>query len=128
MSIRNALALAAAALAFGGAAQAQPAAPPAKPAEPGSTVSGIVVQALPKKSCSSRDKECIALVVANLKQNYPEQLKAFCFQWKTQALRSEWVNDQLIESLGGATPPTPAAFGVNSAVAQACAEDKPARK
>jgi hypothetical protein len=100
--------------------------PAAKPAAPVPTVSGIVVQGMPKKSCSSRDKECIALVVAELKQSYPQQLKAFCFQWKTQAVRSQWVNAQLLESIGGT--PTPTAFGVNSAVSQACAADKPAEK
>jgi hypothetical protein len=92
------------------------------------TVSGIVVKPLPKKSCSSRDKECVALVVAELKQNYPEQLKAFCFQWQTQAVRSQWVNDQLYESLGSNFPPPTTAFGVNPAVSQACAVDRPAAK
>ncbi|HZZ32436.1 MAG TPA: hypothetical protein VFE10_10635 [Phenylobacterium sp.] len=100
----------------------------AKPAASGPTVSGIVVEGLPKKSCSSRDKECIALVVAELKQNYPEQLKAFCAQWQMRAVQSRWVTDQLNGSLGGNNPPTPPTFGVNAAVSKACAPDKPAQK
>ena len=95
-------------------AQPAPAATPApsesaaKPAPPAPTVSGIVVEGLPKKTCSSRDRECIAIVVAELKQNYPEQLKAFCAQWKMQAVRTQFVHDQLAESLGGNNPPPPA--------------------
>ncbi|THD71909.1 hypothetical protein [Phenylobacterium sp.] len=102
--------------------------PAPKPAAYGPTVSGIVVEGLPKKSCSSRDKECIAVVVAELKQNYPEQLKAFCAQWQMRAIQSRWVTDQLNESLGGNNPPTPPTFGVNSAVSKACSTDKPAQK
>jgi hypothetical protein len=105
--------------------------PPAAPAPAaGPTVSSLTVEGsrVPKKSCSSRDKDCIAIVVADLKAHYPEQLKTFCFQWKTQAIRSEWVNDQLMESLGRNAPPPPPAFGVNSAVSKACAPDKPAEK
>lgn len=112
-------------------ALAQAPAAPATAAQrtaPGPTVSGIVVEGLPKKSCSSRDKDCIAVVVAELKQNYPEQLKAFCAQWKARAIQSEWVTAQLNESLGGNNPPTPPTFGVNSAVSKACAPDKPAQR
>ncbi|HEX3366524.1 hypothetical protein [Phenylobacterium sp.] len=109
-------------------AVATAAAAAAKPAPAAPTVSGIVVEGLPKKTCSSRDKECIAVVVAELKEHYPQQLKAFCAQWKMQAVRTQWVNDQLVESLGGNNPPTPTAFGVNSAVSKACAEDRPAQK
>jgi hypothetical protein len=135
------------ALLLAGAAHAQPAtapqpaaapvaaSPPAAPATAapappaGATVSSLTVEGsrLPKKTCSSRDRDCIAIVVAELKQNYPEQLKAFCFQWKTQAVRSQWVNDQLLESLGN-DHPSPTAFGVNSAVTKACTPDKPAEK
>jgi hypothetical protein len=103
-------------------------APAAKPAASGPTVSGIVVEGLPKKSCSSRDRDCIAVVVAELKQNYPEQLKAFCAQWKMRAIQSQWVTDQLNAGLGGGSPPTPPSFGVNSAVTKACAPDKPTQK
>jgi hypothetical protein len=113
-----------------GAAPALASAPAAKPKPPATepTVSGIVVEGPPKKTCSSRDRECIAVVVAELKEHYPQQLKAFCAQWKMQAVRTQWVNDQLVESLGGNNPPSPVAFGVNSAVSKACAADKPAEK
>jgi hypothetical protein len=103
-------------------------APTAKPAASGPTVSGIVVEGLPKKSCSSRDKDCIAVVVAELQEHYPEQLKAFCANWQMQAVRSKWVNDQLLASLGSSHQPTPPSFGVNSAVTKACSTDKPAEK
>jgi hypothetical protein len=109
-------------------APSPPTAPAAKPAAPAPSVSGIVVEGLPKKTCSSRDRDCIAVVVAELKQNYPQQLKTFCAQWKMQAVRSQWVNDQLFEAFGGNNPPPPTAFGVNSAVSKACSTDKPADK
>jgi hypothetical protein len=111
------------------AAAPPPAVPAAaKPAAPGPTVSGIVVEGLPKKTCSSRDRDCIAVVVAELQEHYPEQLKAFCANWKMQAIRSKWVNDQLLASLGSSHQPTPPSFGVNSAVTKACSTDKPAEK
>jgi hypothetical protein len=95
---------------------------PAAPAASAPSVDGIVVEGLPKKSCSTRDKSCIAVVVAELKARYPQQLKVFCANWQMQALRSQWVSDQL----GGGDRPT--AFGVNSAVSKACSADKPAEK
>jgi hypothetical protein len=73
------------------------------------------------KTCSSRDSACIAEVTAELKQLYPEQLKKFCFQRRMRAMRTAMVADQL--SFGDG-PPSGAAFGVNSALATACAPDK----
>ncbi len=60
-----------------------PAAAPASKAasdKPGSTVSGVTVQALPRKPCAPKDTDCVALVMAQVKELYPEQLKQFCFR------------------------------------------------
>jgi hypothetical protein len=100
------------------------AAPPAKPPAEGRTVSGVTVMPAPKKTCSSRDKDCIDLVVAELKRLYPEQLKQFCFQEQTKAVRTQFTNDQLLEALHGNGPPTPTAFPVSSVVKTACASDR----
>lgn len=112
-----------------GAAAAQTPAPaPAAPApqaapRTGATVGGVTVMPMPKKTCSSRDKTCIAMVVAELKRDYPEQLKQFCFQEQTKAVRNQFVNDQLLESLNGNGPPTPTAAPVSPIVKIACAPD-----
>jgi hypothetical protein len=105
-------------MALAGAARAQTASTPtAAPSRSGSTVSGVTVRPQPYRSCGSRDQACVALVVADLKLNYPEQLKAFCFQWQTQSVRTQFVYNQLaLEHGSGAHPPLPTAFGVNSAV------------
>ena len=107
-------------------AAAPPAPPPASAPgkKAGDTVSGVTVMPIPKKACSSRDKDCIAMVVAELKRDYPEQLKQFCFQEQTKAARNQFVNDQLLESLGGNGPPTPTASPVSPVVKTACAPDK----
>ena len=132
------LALAAALVFLAGAAGAQAPAPTeipgaapaaaAKPPPTGNTVSGITVKPLPRKTCAARDKDCVAMVVAQLKEFYPEQLKQFCFQWETQRVRTELTNTQLMDALDAAGqnngPPTPTGFGVNSAVKTACAPDK----
>lgn len=97
---------------------------PAAAKKPGDTVSGVTVTPMPKKACSSRDKDCIAMVVAELKRDYPAQLKQFCFAEQTKAARNQFVNDQLLESLGGNGPPTPTAFPVSPVVKTACASDK----
>jgi hypothetical protein len=73
------------------------------------------------KTCSSRDRDCIARVVAELKQRYPEELKTFCSQREIRAVRTAMVADQL--GIGGG-PPVSTAIGVNSALATACAPDK----
>ena len=115
------------------AAQTTPEAPAAPPASaapaargvPPKTVEGLTVIApLPNKPCSSRDRECIALVVAELKQLYPEQLKRFCFQRTMRAMRSQMLNDQLLEGLSSDNPPPSTSFGVNSALSVACKWDK----
>lgn len=80
MSARILLAPVAAVSLFAAAAMAETT--PAKPAPPPSdtTVSGVTVMPLPSRSCRPKDKDCIALVIAELKAKYPEQLKKFCFQ------------------------------------------------
>jgi hypothetical protein len=113
---------------------ASPAAPPAdavaastpaaKSQSAGNTVSSITVTPTPKKVCAARDKDCVARVVAELKRLYPEQLKQFCFQEQTKAVRTQFTNDQLFDSLNGNGPPTPTAFPVSAALKTACATDK----
>jgi hypothetical protein len=105
-------------------AEPTPTAPPAA----ASSVDGIVVEGLPKKSCTSREKDCIAVVVAELKARYPQQLKAFCANWKMQAIRDQWANDQLAASFGGSHQASPSSFGVNAAISKACSPDKPAER
>jgi hypothetical protein len=103
----------------------QASAAPAARGVPPKTVEGLTVIApLPNKPCSSRDRECIALVVAELKQLYPEQLKRFCFQRTMRAMRSQMLNDQLLEGLSSDNPPPSTSFGVNSALSVACKWDK----
>ena len=80
---------------FAGAAFAQPAAPTPSPAttaaaapEPvtaassgkAKQVEGVTVMGKrPElKSCSSRDDDCVAMVVAQLKQRYPKELQKWC--------------------------------------------------
>jgi hypothetical protein len=108
------------------AAVAEPGVPPTPRSAPdakGKQLEGLTVTGKPPptNACSSRDQACIAMVVAELKQLYPEQLKKFCFQRKIQAMRSSALWDQLFASGDG---PTPTAFGVNSALTTACAPDK----
>lgn len=111
---------AAAQTAAAGNAASTPAAT-AKPRADGDTLSGVTVTPLPTKPCGSRDTQCIAMVVAELKRRYPEQLKKFCFAEQTQAARNNFVNQQLFESLGGNGPPTPTSFPVSAVVKTACA-------
>ena len=112
---------------------ASPAAPPiiSTPAPPassarapaGDTVSGVTVSPFPKKACSSRDRDCIAMVVAELKQRFPEELKKFCFAEQTSAVRTQIVNEQLRESLGGNNPSIPISSEVSPIIKTACASD-----
>jgi hypothetical protein len=90
------LALAAALIALAGVAAAQPAAAPqdtsAAPAaasKGGPTVSGVTVTPVPRKPCKPKDTECIAIVMAQVKDLYPEQLKQFCFQQKMDVMRQD---------------------------------------
>jgi hypothetical protein len=113
-------------------AQSSPAdgaqAPIAEPGADGKTVSGLTVTPRPRKTCSSRDQECVALVVAELKRLYPEQLKQFCFQEQTKAARTQLTGDQLYDALALAGqhngPPNPTAFPISAALKTACATDK----
>ena len=102
------------------------ASPPPAAAKPtaGDTLSGVTVMPMPKKACSSRDKDCIALVVAELKRLYPEELKQFCFQEQTSAVRTQIVNQQLLESLNGNNPSIPISSQVSPVIKTACASDK----
>ncbi|MBS0331607.1 MAG: hypothetical protein JSS35_02455, partial [Proteobacteria bacterium] len=70
------------------------------------------------------DKECIALVVAELKAKYPEQLKKFCFQSRMnverqdmQALANGWCDNR--ENIAGCTHTVPPVIKL------ACAADPP---
>lgn len=121
-----------AAMVFAGAAMAQPAADttnpsvspsaaPVRPATPAARTldSVTVVAPLPNRPCSSRDKECIALVVAELKQRYPEQLKRFCFQRTMRTMRSNLLNDT-----DPMKSPFTAGFSAPPAMQVACAWDK----
>jgi hypothetical protein len=78
---------------------------------------------LPTKECSSRDKQCIGLVVAELKRLYPEQLKRFCFQREMRAMRN--ASDFGDSDPTGQQPPQMAAtFNTAAPLAVACARDK----
>jgi hypothetical protein len=138
--MKASLALAAALTLLVGAAGAQPA-PPAETAstapatappaagKPGPTVSGVTVTPLPRKQCSPKDKECIALVMAQVKDLYPEQLKQFCFQQRMGVLRQDmqaniagWCNGP-----GGGASEICHHY-VSPVVKQVCAPDPPAKK
>ncbi len=90
----------------------------------GDTVSGVTVMPTPTKTCAPRDKDCIAIVVAELQRLYPEQLKQFCLGERTKAVRNQIVNDQLLDALGGNGAPTATAAPVSPIVKTACASDK----
>jgi hypothetical protein len=92
--VRLALTVAVAASLFAAASAAQPPPTPATSAKPPAassdpTVSGVTVMPLPIRSCKPKDKDCIALVVAELKEHYPEQLKKFCFQTEMNVQRQD---------------------------------------
>ena len=74
---------------------------------------------MPTQECSPRDKPCIAIVIAELKQHYPEQLKRFCFQRDMRAMRNG--------ALFGADEPgqSGADYGMAPVLKTACARDKP---
>jgi len=107
-------------------AEAAPATTPAPTPRPeGRTISGVTVSPAPaSKPCGSRDKQCIDLVVAELKRRYPEQLKKFCFQRDMRAIRSRVLNDELLADIGDAGPSIPTSFGPNAALKTACAPDR----
>jgi hypothetical protein len=129
-AVLSALAGAALAQAPGASSPSAPAPAASAPAaSPGATVSGVTVKPLPHKACAPKDKECIAIVVAEVKELYPEQLKMFCHQQKMDVMQRDmqanmagWCDNQM----GGAAaicnhylPPV---------VKQVCASDPPTAK
>jgi hypothetical protein len=104
--MRTAVSLAISATLFAGVAFAEPAIAPAaaaSAAQPSTTpipakasvagaktVEGLTVtgRAFPTTECSPRDKDCIIMVVAELKRLYPEPLKRFCFQRELRDMRN----------------------------------------
>src|SRR6185312_13067477 len=80
-----------------GAATTPPTPPPAAAAP--------AARALPPKTVEG------LTVVAQLKQLYPEQLKRFCFQRTMRSMRTQMLNDQLLEGLSSDNPPPSTSFG-----------------
>jgi hypothetical protein len=117
---------------YAGAVLAQPPPSPAgsahAPASPSApkTVEGLTVtpSPLPTKECSPRDRRCIAIVVAELKRLYPQQLKRFCFQREMRTMN----NSVLFSDVDPTTSSNPAQLGATyhagSALGVACAPDK----
>lgn len=62
--------------------------PPGPVNKPGNTISGVTVTPQKIKPCSERDKDCMALVVAKLKELYPEQLRRWCHNQEDVANRA----------------------------------------
>ena len=94
-------------------------------ADPGKTVSGVTVEALPRKQCAPKDKDCIALVMAQVKELYPEQLKKFCFTQQMDVMRQDMQANLAgwCDSPGlGAT--STCSHHVSPVVKQVCAPDK----
>jgi hypothetical protein len=100
----------------------------------GSTISGVTVEgarpAVPK-SCTSRDKDCIATVVAELKTRYPKELQHWCELVEYRAANTNMTMDQ-VNGLGTAySPGQTSVYGrfAPPAVAKvACAVEKPKEK
>jgi hypothetical protein len=111
-------------------AQAAPAATPPQPAKPdGHTVSGITVEGskAPAKSCSSRDKDCVAVIVAELKARYPKELQHWCDLVEYRAANTNMTMDQLNGIGTSFSPGQTSVYGrfAPPAVAKlACAPDK----
>jgi hypothetical protein len=134
--MRRTLILAAVALLAGTADAQQPspqaasaATAPAAPDKSGTTVSEVTVKPLPRKQCSPKDKDCIALVMAEVKELYPEQLKAFCYQQKVDVMRQ----DMQASIAGWCNGPGQGASAICShyvspVVKKVCEPDKPADK
>jgi hypothetical protein len=95
VAIRSGVAVAAALCMAAGSALAQAPAktvapsPSATPAPAGANVSGVTVSPVPRKPCAPKDKDCIAIVMAELKDLYPEQVKTFCFQQKMDVMQRD---------------------------------------
>jgi hypothetical protein len=77
------------------AAPAAAAPAPATPAPSGKSgpkvVEGLTVMGHGplSKACGERDKDCIAMVVAELRAKYPKELKTWCHQ---EEVRAAWSN------------------------------------
>jgi hypothetical protein len=108
-----------------------PTAPAAKPS--GATVSGVTVEGrkAPTRSCSSRDNDCIATIVAELKAQYPKELQHWCDLVQYQAANTNMTMDQ-VNGIGTSfSPGQTSVYGrfAPPAVAKiACASDKPKEK
>jgi hypothetical protein len=116
-----------------GSALAQEPAPaqptPATPAPAGPSVSGVTVSPLSRKPCAPKDKDCIAIVMAEVKALYPEQLKMFCHQQKMDVMQ----RDMQANMAGWCDNPTQGASSICNhyvppIVKQVCASDPPTAK
>ena len=99
-----------------GPAAAKPSAQAGKRATP--TVSGVVVQGLPKKACSSRDKACIAIVVAQLEELYPKELLRFCTGREENLA---WIQMHADDNLPATRAPTASEYSSPPVLKVACA-------
>jgi hypothetical protein len=102
---------------------------PAASAPPGPSVSGVTVSPLPRKPCAPKDKECIAVVMAEVKALYPEQLKMFCHQQKMDVMQ----RDMQANMAGWCDNPTQGSSAICNhyvppIVKQVCASDPPPAK
>jgi hypothetical protein len=109
------------------AAPAQPV--PAAPASGGPSVSGVTVSPSPRKPCAPKDKDCIAIVMAEVKALYPEQLKMFCQQQRMDVMQ----RDMQANMAGWCDDPKQGAAAICNhyvppIVKQVCASDPPAAK
>jgi hypothetical protein len=88
-------------------------------------VEGLTVVAPPPlKPCAARDKDCIAQVVAELKQLYPEQLKRFCFQRQMRAMRNTALFGDVDQSSSPESSQRGTTYSVGDSLRVACAPDK----
>jgi len=119
------------ALLVANAAQAQTASPSRAPGIGDNTVSGVTVEGhkTPSKACSSRDRDCIATVVAELKARFPEQLQKWCQLVEYRAAVTNMNIDDLNGALGSPGTHSEAGNFMPPAVAKvACSADKPRAK
>lgn len=113
------------------AAQTAPPAPAPPAAKAGSTVSGVTVEGRksPPKACSSRDKACIAAVVAELKARFPKELQKWCDTVEYRAAVTNMNIDEINGALNSPGTLSEAGQFAPPAVAKvACARDKPKDK
>ncbi|HEX2817514.1 MAG TPA: hypothetical protein VHN39_14035 [Phenylobacterium sp.] len=134
--MKRVLTLAGAAVLFAAVANAQapspqpaptPTAPATAPApdKSGATVSGVTVRPLPRKPCAPKDKDCVAMVMAEVKNLYPEQLKSFCFQQQMDVMRQDMQANMAGWCEGpGLGAAAICSHHVSPVVKQVCAPDK----